>query len=187
MISAIDLKAGMTFEQDGKLIRVLEASHHKPGKGNTVMRMKLRDVRSGSTTDKTMRPDEKVKKAFLENKDAQYLYSQEDVAVFMDLETYEQYELQLSSIEEELKYLLENMEVSIQFYGDEVIGVSLPTTVVLRVAETQPLIKGATASGSGKPATMETGLVVTVPSFIDVDELLEINTQEGTYLKRAAK
>ena len=149
MIAASDLKAGMTFEQDGKLIKVMEASHHKPGKGNTVMRMKLKDVRTGSTTDTTMRPDEKVKKAHIDTKPVQYLYSQDDMAIFMDLETY------------------------------------LPTTVILRVAETQPSIKGATVTGSGKPATMETGLVVNVPDFVEADELLEINTAEGTYLKRA--
>ena len=185
MIAASDLKAGMTFEQDGKLIKVMEASHHKPGKGNTVMRMKLKDVRTGSTTDTTMRPDEKVKKAHIDTKPVQYLYSQDDMAIFMDLETYEQYEVPTALIEEELKYLLENMEVKIQFYGEEVIGVTLPTTVILRVAETQPSIKGATVTGSGKPATMETGLVVNVPDFVEADELLEINTAEGTYLKRA--
>ncbi|NSO14355.1 elongation factor P [Enterococcus faecalis] len=185
MIAASDLKVGMTFEQDGKLIKVMEASHHKPGKGNTVMRMKLKDVRTGSTTDTTMRPDEKVKKAHIDTKPVQYLYSQDDMAIFMDLETYEQYEVPTALIEEELKYLLENMEVKIQFYGEEVIGLTLPTTVILRVAETQPSIKGATVTGSGKPATMETGLVVNVPDFVEADELLEINTAEGTYLKRA--
>ena len=185
MIAASDLKAGMTFEQDGKLIKVMEASHHKPGKGNTVMRMKLKDVRTGSTTDTTMRPDEKVKKAHIDTKPVQYLYSQDDMAIFMDLETYEQYEVPTALIEEELKYLLENMEVKIQFYGEEVIGLTLPTTVILRVAETQPSIKGATVTGSGKPATMETVLVVNVPDFVEADELLEINTAEGTYLKRA--
>ena len=185
MIAASDLKAGMTFEQDGKLIKVMEASHHNPRKGNTAMRMKLKDVRTCSTTDTTMRPDEKVKKAHIDTKPVQYLYSQDDKAIFMDLETYEQYEVPTALIEEELKYLLENMEVKIQFYGEEVIGLTLPTTVILRVAETQPSIKGATVTGSGKPATMETGLVVNVPDFVEADELLEINTAEGTYLKRA--
>ena len=187
MISAVDLRAGMTFVQDGKLIRVLEASHHKPGKGNTVMRMKLRDVRSGATYDTTFRPDEKFERAYLETKAVQYLYSMGDVATFMDLETYEQYEIQTSTIENEMKYLLENMEAKIQFYGSEVIGVELPTTVVLTVAETQPSIKGATVTGSGKPATMETGLVVNVPDFIETGEALEINTSEGTYMRRAQK
>ncbi|MEG0254935.1 MAG: elongation factor P [Vagococcus sp.] len=185
MISVSDLRSGMTFEKDGKLIKVLESSHHKPGKGNTVMRLKLRDVRTGSTTDTTMRPDEKVKKAHIDSKSVQFLYIQDDMAIFMDLETYEQYEIPVSIIEEELNYLLDNMEVTIQFYVDEVVGVSLPTTVVLEVSETQPSIKGATVSGSGKPATMETGLVVNVPDFIEVGEKLEVNTQDGSYVKRA--
>lgn len=187
MISAVDLRAGMTFVQDGKLIRVLDASHHKPGKGNTIMRMKLRDVRTGATYDTTFRPDEKFERAYIETKEVQYLYSMSGVATFMDLETYEQYELPTDSIEHELKFLLENMEAKIQFFGSEVIGVELPSTVVLTVAETQPSIKGATVTGSGKPATMETGLVVNVPDFIEAGEALEINTSEGTYMRRAQK
>ena len=187
MISASDLRAGMTFIQDGKLIKVLEASHHKPGKGNTVMRMKLRDVRSGATYDTTLRPDEKFENAHIDTKNVQYLYTMDDMGFFMDTESYEQYEIPLDTIADEMKYILENMEVKIQFYGSEVIGVQLPSTVVLRVVETQPSIKGATVTGSGKPATMETGLVVNVPDFVEVDELLEVNTAEGTYVKRAGK
>ncbi|KAF1302081.1 elongation factor P [Enterococcus saccharolyticus] len=187
MISASDLRAGMTFVQDGKLIKVLDASHHKPGKGNTVMRMKLRDLRSGATYDTTFRPDEKFEKAHIDTKTVQYLYTMDDTAFFMDLVTYDQYELPVETVEHEMKYILENMEVKIQFFGDEVVGIQLPTTVVLRVEETQPSIKGATVTGSGKPATMETGLVVNVPDFIEAGELLEVNTAEGTYVKRAGK
>ena len=187
MISASDLRAGMTFVQDGKLIKVLEASHHKPGKGNTVMRMKLRDVRSGATYDTTFRPEEKFEKAHIDTKTVQYLYTMDDTAYFMDLETYEQYEIPTETVEDEMKYILENMEVKIQFFGSEVVGIQLPTTVVLKVEETQPSIKGATVTGSGKPATMETGLVVNVPDFIEAGEYLEINTAEGTYVKRATK
>ncbi|MFD0896495.1 elongation factor P [Loigolactobacillus binensis] len=187
MIEAINLKAGMTFEQNGKLIKVLSADHHKPGKGNTVMRMKLYDIRSGSTVETTMRPEEKVEQAVLETKDAQYLYTQDDTAFFMDLATYEQYELPTESIAPEMKFLLENMQVKIEFFQTEVIGLTLPTTVVLTVAETQPTIKGATAASGGKPATMETGLVVTVPDFISAGEKLEINTQKAAYVKRAGK
>ena len=156
MIEASKLKAGMTFETaDGKLIRVLEASHHKPGKGNTIMRMKLRDVRTGSTFDTSYRPEEKFEQAIIETVPAQYLYKMDDT------------------------------EVKIQFYGSEVIGVTVPTTVELTVAETQPSIKGATVTGSGKPATMETGLVVNVPDFIEAGQKLIINTAEGTYVSRA--
>lgn len=184
MISAVDLKAGMTFLQGDRLIKVIEASHHKPGKGNTVMRMKLRDVRSGANFDTTFRPDEKFERAFLETKDVQYLYTMDGTAFFMDLESYEQYEIPTENIENELLYLLDNMEVKIQFFDVEVIGVELPQTVVLKVQETQPSIKGATVTGSGKPAIMETGLTVQVPDFIEAGEELIINTSEGTYQKR---
>ena len=166
MVEAINLKAGMTFIKDGKLIKVLETNHHKPGKGNTVMQMKLYDVRSGATVQTTMRPTEKVEQAIVDTKEAQYLYRQDDTAIFMDTETYEQYELPISSIEQEMKYLLEN-------------------TVELKVVETSPSIKGATVTGSGKPATMETGLVVNVPDFVQEGETLIINTEKGTYTKRA--
>ena len=183
MIEASKLKAGMTFETaDGKLIRVLEASHHKPGKGNTIMRMKLRDVRTGSTFDTSYRPEEKFEQAIIETVPAQYLYKMDDTAYFMNTD---QYEIPVVNVEQELLYILENSEVKIQFYGSEVIGVTVPTTVELTVAETQPSIKGATVTGSGKPATMETGLVVNVPDFIEAGQKLVINTTEGTYVSRA--
>ena len=186
MIEASKLRASMTFVTgDGKLIRVLEASHHKPGKGNTVMRMKLRDVRSGSTFDTTYRPEEKFEQAIIETVPAQYLYKMDDTAYFMNSETYDQYEIPVANVENELRYILENGEVKIQFYGTEVIGVQVPTTVELTVTDTQPSIKGATVTGSGKPATLETGLVVNVPDFIEVGQKLVINTQEGTYVSRA--
>ncbi len=187
MISAVDLRAGMTFIQDGKLIKVLEASHHKPGKGNTVMRMKLRDVRTGATYDTTLRPDEKFERAFLETKEVQYLYNNSGMEVFMDLETYEQYEIPTDTIEQEMLFLKENMEAKIQFYGTEVIGVEVPSTVELTVTETQPSIKGATVTGSGKPATMETGLVVNVPDFVEAGEVLIITTADGGSYKQRAK
>ena len=186
MIEASKLRAGMTFvTNDGKLIKVLEASHHKPGKGNTIMRMKLRDVRSGSTFDDTYRPEDKFEQAVIETVTAQYLYSMDGIANFMNNETYEQYEIPVEQVKDELLYVLENTDVKIQFYGTEVIGIQLPTTVVLEVTETQPSIKGATVTGSGKPATLETGLVVNVPDFIEAGQKLVINTAEGTYVSRA--
>lgn len=187
MINASDLKAGMTFVQDGKLIKVLEASHHKPGKGNTVMRMKLRDVRQGGTYETTFRPNESFERAYLDSKSVQFLYSMDETAHFMDLESYEQYEIPTDTIENDMLYLLENMEVKIQFFGSEVIGIELPGSVTLTVVETQPSIKGATVTGSGKPAKMETGLVVNVPDFIEAGEALEISTADGGYQRRAQK
>ena len=188
MIEASKLRAGMTFvTSDGKLIKVLEASHHKPGKGNTVMRMKLRDVRTGSTFDTTYRPEEKFEQAIIETRAAQYLYKMDDTAYFMDTESYEQYEIPVVNVEQELLYIIRKrkLKVKIQFYGTEVIGVTAPTTVELTVTDTQPSIKGATVTGSGKPATLETGLVVNVPDFIEIGQKLVINTQEGTYVSRA--
>ncbi|WP_125702673.1 elongation factor P [Lacticaseibacillus daqingensis] len=184
-MEAVDLRAGMTFVENGKLIKVIESNHHKPGKGNTLMQLKLYDVRAGSTVQTTKRPSEKIELAVLEDKPAQYLYTQDGVAFFMDMTTYEQYELPTESIEEELKYLLENTQVNIEFYGSEVIGVTLPTTVELTVTETQPSIKGGSVTGGGKPATLETGLVVNVPDFIQTGEKLVINTVTGAYQKRA--
>lgn len=186
MIDASKLRSGMTFiTPDGKLLKVLDASHHKPGKGNTIMRMKLRDVRTGSTFDTTYRPDEKFEQAIIESRVATYLYQMDDIAYFMDTGSFDQYEIPVVNVKEELLYILENSEVKIQFYGTEVIGVTVPTTVELTVAETQPSIKGATVTGSGKPATMETGLVVNVPDFIEAGQKLVINTAEGTYVSRA--
>ena len=180
MVEAINLKKCKIFEMNGKLNNVLEANHHKPCKGNTVMQMKLNDVRTGAIVQTTMRPSEKVELAIVDKKNAQYLYGEGDLEVFMDMDTYEQYELA-----NEEKYLMPNMEVQLDFCKNELIGIELPTTVEMKVTETEPTIKGATAASGGKPATMETGLVVTVPDFINVGDTLVINTTTGEYKARA--
>ena len=185
MVEAINLKKGMIFEMNGKLIKVLEANHHKPGKGNTVMQMILNDVRTGAIVQTTMRPSEKVELAIVDKKNAQYLYGEGDLEVFMDMDTYEQYELTKEQLANEEKYLMTNMEVQLDFCKNELIGIELPTTVEMKVTETEPTIKGATAASGGKPATMETGLVVTVPDFINVGDTLVINTTTGEYKARA--
>lgn len=185
MVEAINLKKGMIFEMNGKLIKVLEANHHKPGKGNTVMQMKLNDVRTGAIVQTTMRPSEKVELAIVDKKNAQYLYGEGDLEVFMDMDTYEQYELTKEQLANEEKYLMPNMEVQLDFCKNELIGIELPTTVEMKVTDTEPTIKGATAASGGKPATMETGLVVTVPDFINVGDTLVINTTTGEYKERA--
>lgn len=185
MVEAINLKKGMIFEMNGKLIKVLEANHHKPGKGNTVMQMKLNDVRTGAIVQTTMRPSEKVELAIVDKKNARYLYGEGDLEVFMDMDTYEQYELTKEQLANEEKYLMPNMEVQLDFCKNELIGIELPTTVEMKVTETEPTIKGATAASGGKPATMETGLVVTVPDFINVGDTLVINTTTGEYKARA--
>lgn len=185
MISVNDFKTGLTIGVDGNLFRVIEFQHVKPGKGAAFVRSKLRNIRNGNVTEKTFRAGEKVEKAQIDNKKMQYLYASGDNHVFMDTETYEQIELGESQLEYELKYLLENMEVSVMSYEGEILGVSLPNTVELVVAETEPGIKGDTASGGSKPAKMETGLVVNVPFFVNEGDKLIINTEEGSYVSRA--
>ena len=187
MVQAINLKKGMIFSQDGKLIKVLKANHHKPGKGNTVMQMDLRDVKSGAVVHKTMRPTEKVDLVEVTKKNAQYLYNDGSSYVFMDTSTYDQLAIPNEQIGDESKYLLENMVVSVIMHDGETLGIQLPNTVDLKVAKTEPNIKGDTSSGGGKPATMETGLVVNVPFFINEGDVLTINTSDGTYVSRANK
>ncbi|WP_181413723.1 elongation factor P [Lactobacillus helveticus] len=183
---AINLKKGMIFSQDGKLIKVLKANHHKPGKGNTVMQMDLRDVKSGAVVHKTMRPTEKVDLVDVNKRTAQYLYGEGDVYTFMDTETYDQYEVSADQLGDDVKFLMPNIMVDMEFTGDnKIIGIELPTTVEMTVKETQPEIKGATVAGGGKPATMETGLVVQVPDFIKEGEKLIIGTENGDYKSRA--
>ncbi|MFF5995415.1 elongation factor P [Lysinibacillus sp. KU-BSD001] len=185
MISVNDFRTGLTIIVDGNLYRVLDFQHVKPGKGAAFVRSKLRNLRNGNVQEKTFRAGEKVEKAMIENRKMQYLYAQGDEHVFMDMESYDQTTLAASQIEEELKYLLENMEVHIQSYQGEMLGIELPNTVTLTVAETEPGIKGDTASGGSKPAKMETGLIVNVPFFVNEGDKLIINTTEGSYVSRA--
>ncbi len=185
MISVNDFKTGLTIEVDGGIWTVLDFQHVKPGKGAAFVRSKLRNLRTGAIQEKTFRGGEKVAKAHIDNRRMQYLYSSGDVHTFMDNETYEQLELQTAQIEEELKYLLENMTVQVQMYQGETIGVELPNTVELEVTETEPGIKGDTASGGTKPATLQTGLTVQVPFFINEGDVLIIDTRSGEYVSRA--
>lgn len=185
MISVNEFKNGLTIEVDGELWRVVEFQHVKPGKGSAFVRSKLKNLRTGAVQEKTFRAGEKVNQAQIDRKKMQYLYADGDNYVFMDTNTYEQIELPGSQIEEELKYMKENMVVSIIMFGTETLGVELPNTVDLEVKETEPGIKGDTSSGGSKPATMETGLVVQVPFFVSEGDVLTINTSDGTYISRA--
>ncbi len=185
MISVNEFKNGLTIEYDGGLWRIVEFQHVKPGKGSAFVRSKLKNLRTGALLDKTFRSTEKVEKAQIETKKMQYLYQNGDNFVFMDNETYEQLEMPGEELEAEQKYLLENMILNVVMYGTETIGVELPNTVDLTVAETEPGIKGDTASGGSKPATLETGLVVQVPFFVNAGDKLTINTQDGSYVSRA--
>jgi elongation factor P len=185
MISVNDFKTGLTIEVDNGIWRVIDFQHVKPGKGAAFVRSKLRNLRTGAIQEKTFRAGEKVEKAQIDNRRMQYLYASGDQHVFMDNESYEQIELPAARIDYELKFLKENMEVFIIMYQGEVLGVDLPNTVELEVTETEPGIKGDTASGGTKPATVETGLVVQVPFFVNQGDRLIINTTDGTYVSRA--
>lgn len=186
MISVNDLKTGITIEVDGGIWQVLEFQHVKPGKGAAFVRTKLRNLRSGNIQEKTFRAGEKVSKAHIENRRMQYLYASGDMHAFMDNETYEQIELSSKQLEYELKFLKENMEVHVMSYQGEMLGVQVPNTVELEVIETEPGIKGDTASGGSKPAKLETGLIVQVPFFVNVGDVLVIDTRDGgSYVSRA--
>ncbi|WP_019154472.1 elongation factor P [Robertmurraya massiliosenegalensis] len=185
MISVNDFRTGLTIEVDGGLWRVMDFQHVKPGKGAAFVRSKLRNLRTGAVQEKTFRAGEKVAKAQIDNRKMQYLYANGDQHVFMDNESYDQIELPATAIEYELKFLKENMEVHIMMFHGETLGIELPNTVVLEVTETEPGIKGDTASGGTKPATLETGLIVQVPFFVNEGDRLIINTSEGSYVSRA--
>ena len=185
MISVNDFRTGLTIEVDGDIWRVLEFQHVKPGKGAAFVRSKLRNLRTGAIAEKTFRAGEKVEKAQIDNRRMQYLYAQGDIHVFMDTESYEQVELTSKQVEYELNFLKENMEVQIMMYNGETLGIELPNTVELKVVETEPGIKGDTASGGSKPAKLETGLVVQVPFFVNEGDTLIINTSDGSYVSRA--
>ncbi|MCI1859718.1 MAG: elongation factor P [Sporolactobacillus sp.] len=185
MVSVNDFKTGLTIEVDGDIFSVIEFQHVKPGKGAAFVRSKLRNLRSGAIQERTFRAGEKVGTAHIDNRKMQYLYSSGSTYTFMDTETFEQIDLDAEQIKEQLNFLKENMEVNMQSYNGETIGVVLPNTVVLEVSDTEPGIKGDTASGGSKPATLETGYVVQVPFFVNKGDKLVIDTRSGEYVSRA--
>jgi len=185
VISVNDFKTGLTIEVDGDLFSVLDFQHVKPGKGAAFVRSKLKNLRNGNTVEKTFRAGENVKPALVETKGMQYLYSTGDEYVFMDSETYDQIELSAKQLEWELKFLKENMNVNITSFQGEILGINLPTNVELEVTETEASVKGNTAQGATKSATLETGHTVQVPMFINQGDVLNIDTREGKYVSRA--
>jgi elongation factor P len=185
MISVNDFRTGLTIEVDGEILQVIEFQHVKPGKGAAFVRAKLRNLRSGSIKETTFRGGEKVSRARIETAEMQYLYASGDEHVFMNTETYDQISIPAARLEKELKYLLENMMVSIMQYEGEILGIQIPNSVELVVKETEPGIKGDTTSGGSKSAVLETGLVVQVPFFINEGDKLLIDTRSGEYISRA--
>jgi elongation factor P len=184
MISSNDFRPGVSIVLDGSVWRVVEFLHVKPGKGSAFVRTKLKNVQSGSVVERTFRAGETVPQATLEKSTMQHTYKDGDEYVFMDMETYEEGRLSAAQIGDRVKYLKEGMEANVVRWGEQVLEVELPNSVVLEVVQTDPGVKGDTATGGSKPAPIETGAVVMVPLFISQGERIRIDTRNDTYLGR---
>jgi elongation factor P len=184
MISSNDFRTGTSIELDGQVWRVVEFLHVKPGKGSAFVRTKLKNVQSGSVVERTFRAGETVPQAVIEKKDMQHTYRDGDDFVFMDMETYEEVRLSPDQIGERVKYLKEEMSVNVVSWQGQILEGELPNSVVLEVTETDPGVKGDTATGGTKPAIVETGAQVMVPLFISVGEKIKIDTRSDSYLGR---
>ena len=183
-ISTADFKNGMCIEYNGKLWTIVEFQHVKPGKGGAFVRTKLRDVKTGRVVDNTFNAGTKFDSVRMETRKMQYLYNDGADFNFMDNNTYEQEALSADIVGDVAKWLKENDEVTLQYAGDELIGIEPMMFVELEVAETEPGFKGDTVQGSTKPATMETGAVVNVPMYVEVGDVLQIDTRDGRFVKR---
>jgi elongation factor P len=184
-IQATRLKKGMLVKMDQDLFRVLELQHVTPGNLRGFVRVKLRNIRSGTLSDQKLRSEDSVERATLDEREMQYLYHDGDDYYFMDTSSYEQIHINSEALGESVNYLKGEMTINVEFYGSEPVGIELPQTVDLKVVDTVPGIKGATASNQIKPATLETGLVVSVPPFINTGDMIRVNTETGEYLARA--
>ena len=184
MITPGEFKRGIAIELDGKLYTVLSYEHNKVGRGSAQVRLKLRDVRAGHTIDRTFQASEKFVRAHIDRSPMQFLYEDNGLYYFMNAETYDQIALTKDHVGDALYYLKENELVDVLTHGDDAIGVELPTSVNLKVVDTEPGFKGDTATGGTKPATMETGLVVNVPLFIEPGTKIKVNTDSGAYVER---
>lgn len=184
MITAGDFRNGVTFEMDGNVVSIIEFQHVKPGKGAAFVRTKIRNVITGAVTERTFNPNDKYPTAYIERKDMQYLYSDGDLYYFMDNETYEQTPINSSVLGDNFKFVKENMECKVLSYKGNVFGVEPPNFVELEIVKTEPGIKGDTATNTLKPATLETGKEVQVPTFIEIGDVLQIDTRDGRVIKR---
>lgn len=184
MLSAGDFRKGVTFEKDGDIFQIIDFQHVKPGKGAAFVRAKIRNVMSGATRDETFNPSEKFPKAVIETKEMQYLYNDGSLYYFMDNETYEQLPVDKVAMEEAIVYLKENDNATIKFYKGNAFEVIPPNFVELEVTATEPGVKGDTAQGATKPATVETGATFNVPLFVNQNDIIKIDTRTGEYLSR---
>ena len=185
MINVNDFKTGMTIKVDNNIYTVVEFQHVKPGKGAAFVKTKLKNLRTGATVEHSFNSGVKVERAHVEKQNTQFLYSDGDTFHFMNMNTYEQMEINRKQIEEEAKYLKENMDVDLVFYEGELIGINLPDKVSYIIKSTEPAVKGNTTNNATKDAVIETGLTVRVPLFISEGEEIIISTKDGKYVSRA--
>ena len=184
MISSNDFRPGVSIELDGAVWRVIESLHVKPGKGAAFVRTKLKNAQTGSQIEKTFRAAESVPQAVLEKSVMQYTYKDGNNYIFMDMQTFEESRLSTAQIGDRVKYLKENMEATVVMWGERVLEVELPNSVVLEVTQTDPGVKGDTATGGTKPAIVETGAQIMVPLFVTIGEKIKIDTRDDKYLGR---
>ena len=185
MIAATDLKKGMVIELDGQLYAILDFQHIKMGRGSAQVRLKMKDIQAGHTTERTFQSGEKFNQVQIELSDAQYLYRDGDFYYFMDTKSFEQIPLTSEQLGDLKKYLKEGMTLIISRHGDKAVGVEMPLIVELKVTETGPSFKGNTAQSGTKPAKLETGINVQVPFFISVGDIIRVDTRSGSYIERA--
>ncbi|OQB14045.1 MAG: Elongation factor P [Firmicutes bacterium ADurb.Bin193] len=185
MISAGEFRNGVTFELDGNVYQVVEFQHVKPGKGAAFVRTRLKDIINGATVEKTFRPTDKMPKAHIERKDMEYSYNDGGLYYFMDKETFELVPINASEIGDALKFVKENETVKILSYKGSIFGIEPPNFVELVVTDTEPGVRGDTAQGATKPATLETGATISVPLFINQGDRIRIDTRTGEYMERA--
>ena len=184
MVSAGDYKKGVTFVMDGAVYTIVDFQHVKPGKGSAFVRAKIKNIMTGSTTERTFNPEEKFENAVITTKEMEYLYNDGTLYYFMDPETYEQIPLGEDLVSDAMQYIKENMTATIRFYEEKAFSVVPPNFVTLLITECEPGVKGDTATGANKPATLETGAKVNVPLFVNEGEYIRIDTRTGEYMER---
>lgn len=185
MVSAGDFRNGVTFEMDGNVLQVIEFQHVKPGKGAAFVRTKLKNVITGAVTETTFNPSDKFPTAYIERKDMQYLYNDGELYYFMDTDTYDQIPLNADTLTDSFKFVKENMIIKVLSYKGNVFGIEPPFFVELEITQTEPGLKGDTATGATKNATLETGAVIKVPLFINEGDMIRVDTRTGEYMERA--
>lgn len=184
MIDVNDLRKGVIFEYDGNLYRVLEYTHHKPGRGNAIIRVKMRNIRTGSTIEKTFNSGDRVQDIRLDYHNVQYLYNDGDMYYFMDADTFEQPAVPSSLVGDSAGFLKEGMEVKLTFYQSEALDIELPTSVDLKVVKAEAAVRGDTATGVTKKVVVETGASVDVPMFVKEGDVIRVDTRTGSYVTR---